>query len=181
MEDWLGTHNNSHDIYVLGSQEHKERQKVYPVREASCGDGAGNACEFRCILSKQMVGIFVSVWLRLEVTEGRTFEGWREGTIGFSPTYKYYPNTNEYYGGTNGRKGEKRRAPAWCDRILWHGRGLKQTEYGRGESRLSDHRPVQAVFVAEVDISRRSTRDLDIFEHDLEEFSKDEFSELRGK
>ncbi|EXC02513.1 hypothetical protein L484_004294 [Morus notabilis] len=33
-----------------------------------------------------------------------------------------------------------------CDRIIWFGKGLKQTPYGRGEFRLSDHRPVYAIF-----------------------------------
>jgi len=98
--------------------------------------------------------------LRAEVTRGGgAFRGWSEGDIAFSPTYKYYPNSDTYYGGRaaaggGGRKGEKRRAPAWCDRILWRGAGLSQTRYDRCESRLSDHRPVRAVFTVEVDAPR---------------------------
>lgn len=44
---------------------------------------------------------------------------------------------------------------AWkfrCDRIIWTGKGLKQVSYNRGESNLSDHRPVMAIFTAEVEI-----------------------------
>ena len=37
-----------------------------------------------------------------------------------------------------------------CDRILWHGDGIVQLSYIRGESRFSDHRPVCAVFRVEV-------------------------------
>ncbi|RCV45716.1 hypothetical protein SETIT_9G475400v2 [Setaria italica] len=97
--------------------------------------------------------------LRAEVSRaGGAFRGWSEGDIAFSPTYKYYPNSDTYYGcgaGGGGRnKSEKRRAPAWCDRILWHGAGLWQTRYDRCESRLSDHRPVRAVFAVEVDAPR---------------------------
>nr|XP_010905628.3 type IV inositol polyphosphate 5-phosphatase 9 isoform X1 [Elaeis guineensis] len=92
--------------------------------------------------------------LRIEVSEGRAFEGWHEGVIAFSPTYKYYQNSDEYYGCAQGKKGEKRRAPAWCDRILWHGKGLKQKRYERCKSRLSDHRPVRAIFTAEVKVVR---------------------------
>ncbi|KAF8683479.1 hypothetical protein HU200_044386 [Digitaria exilis] len=98
--------------------------------------------------------------LRAEVSRGGgAFRGWSEGDIAFSPTYKYYPNSDAYYGsggasGGGGRKGEKRRAPAWCDRILWRGAGLRQTRYDRCESRLSDHRPVRAVFTVEVDAPR---------------------------
>lgn len=39
-----------------------------------------------------------------------------------------------------------------CDRILWLGKGIKQLFYGRAESRLSDHRPVSANFLVEVEV-----------------------------
>ncbi|XP_077230964.1 type IV inositol polyphosphate 5-phosphatase 9-like [Tasmannia lanceolata] len=94
--------------------------------------------------------------LKTEISEGRVFEGWQEGIIEFAPTYKYYPKLDKYYGCDQGRKGEKKRAPAWCDRIIWNGKGLKQNQYSRGESRLSDHRPVHAIFTAEVDALRNS-------------------------
>ncbi|KAG8074201.1 hypothetical protein GUJ93_ZPchr0006g42340 [Zizania palustris] len=96
--------------------------------------------------------------LRSEVvSEGGAFRGWNEGAITFSPTYKYYPNTDTYYGAAaaaQGRKGEKRRAPAWCDRILWRGEGVRQKQYDRCESRLSDHRPVRALFAVEAEAPR---------------------------
>ncbi|CAA7395676.1 unnamed protein product [Spirodela intermedia] len=88
--------------------------------------------------------------LAAEVSDGGVFEGWSEGDVSFLPTYKYYRNSDDYYGCVQGRKGENKRAPAWCDRILWRGMGLRQIRYDRFESRLSDHRPVRAVFVAEV-------------------------------
>ncbi|CAM0872191.1 unnamed protein product [Alopecurus aequalis] len=94
--------------------------------------------------------------LRGEVSsEGGAFKGWNEGAITFLPTYKYHRNSDAYYGCcAQAKKGDqklKRRAPAWCDRVLWRGAGLKQTRYDRCESRLSDHRPVRAVFDVEVD------------------------------
>ncbi|KAK4782117.1 hypothetical protein SAY86_016219 [Trapa natans] len=98
--------------------------------------------------------------LKAELKEGRVFQGWREGDINFPPTYKYYLNSEIYYGGDveDGRNKSKRfRAPAWCDRIIWYGEGLKQSQYNRGESRLSDHRPVKAVFSAEVEQYRASS------------------------
>ncbi|XP_048232797.1 type IV inositol polyphosphate 5-phosphatase 7 isoform X2 [Ricinus communis] len=88
--------------------------------------------------------------LRIEQRRGRVFEGWNEGKIYFPPTYKYSNNSDRYAGDDRHPK-EKRRTPAWCDRILWHGRGLNQLSYVRGESRFSDHRPVYSVFVAEVE------------------------------
>ncbi|KAJ6773851.1 TYPE I INOSITOL POLYPHOSPHATE 5-PHOSPHATASE 4 [Salix purpurea] len=93
--------------------------------------------------------------LRIEQRRGRVFDGWNEGKIYFPPTYKYSNNSDRYAGDDRHPKG-KRRTPAWCDRILWYGRGLTQLSYVRGESRFSDHRPVCGVFLAEVESINRS-------------------------
>ncbi|XP_010651996.1 type IV inositol polyphosphate 5-phosphatase 7 isoform X1 [Vitis vinifera] len=93
--------------------------------------------------------------LRIEQRRGRVFEGWNEGKIYFPPTYKYSNNSDRYAGDDMHPK-EKRRTPAWCDRILWYGRGLNQLSYVRGESRFSDHRPVYSIFLAEVESINRS-------------------------
>ncbi|XP_057830580.1 type I inositol polyphosphate 5-phosphatase 4 isoform X1 [Cryptomeria japonica] len=92
--------------------------------------------------------------LRTEHKAGRVFKGWSEGHIHFAPTYKYSSNSDRY-AGDGFKSKEKRRTPAWCDRILWFGRGLKQLSYVRGESKFSDHRPVYAVFLAEVETLNR--------------------------
>ncbi|PFH61386.1 hypothetical protein XA68_17498 [Ophiocordyceps unilateralis] len=64
-----------------------------------------------------------------------------EMPITFAPTYKYDVGTDNY------DTGEKRRSPAWCDRLLFRGRGrLQQLDYQRHEVRVSDHRPVTGSF-----------------------------------
>nr|CAB3467538.1 unnamed protein product [Digitaria exilis] len=88
--------------------------------------------------------------LMIEREAGRVFRGWKEGKICFAPTYKYTQNSDAYAGETAKSK-KKRRTPAWCDRILWHGDGIEQLQYLRGESRFSDHRPVCGVFAVQVD------------------------------
>eukprot|EP00249_Psilotum_nudum_P021395 c28091_g1_i2 orf=478-2079(+) len=88
--------------------------------------------------------------LKREQRAGRAFVGWREGSISFAPTYKYM-NNSDLYSGMYAKQSKERRAPAWCDRILWYGKGLKELDYIRSESRFSDHRPVKAVFEAEVE------------------------------
>ncbi|KAM7256993.1 hypothetical protein ACFE04_012734 [Oxalis oulophora] len=93
--------------------------------------------------------------LRIEQSWGRVFEGWNEGRIFFPPTYKY-SNNSDMYAGDDRHPKAKRRTPAWCDRILWHGRGLRQLSYVRGETRFSDHRPVYSLFLAEVESVNRS-------------------------
>ncbi|KAJ8749504.1 hypothetical protein K2173_025699 [Erythroxylum novogranatense] len=93
--------------------------------------------------------------LQMEQREGRVFRGWNEGRIYFPPTYKYSKNSDRYAGDDRHPK-QKRRTPAWCDRILWYGRGLNQLSYVRGESQFSDHRPVYSMFLAEVESINRS-------------------------
>ncbi|KAI4331718.1 hypothetical protein MLD38_029874 [Melastoma candidum] len=87
--------------------------------------------------------------LKIEQKAGRVFKGWEEGIISFAPTYKYLADSDRYavqVKDNNGISKEKPRNPAWCDRILWKGEGVKQMWYGRGESRFSDHRPVHSLF-----------------------------------
>uniref|UniRef100_A0A0E0M4U9 Inositol polyphosphate-related phosphatase domain-containing protein n=1 Tax=Oryza punctata TaxID=4537 RepID=A0A0E0M4U9_ORYPU len=130
------------------------------------------------IVSKQMVGIYVSIWvsrklrqhvnnlevasvgvgllgymgnkLTKELTSGNTFAGWKEGLINFPPTYKYETNSSRYVGEKPNEVGNKR-SPAWCDRILWLGKGIKQLSYWSSGLNLSDHRPVSSTFIVEVE------------------------------
>src|SRR5690606_33140948 len=84
---------------------------------------------------------------------GFRLRAFNESPIRFAPTYKYDVNSDEY------DTSEKKRAPAWCDRVLYRGLGkIKQIEYKRHEVRVSDHRPVSALFllrVKTVDPTRR--------------------------
>ncbi|BAT95390.1 type I inositol polyphosphate 5-phosphatase 8-like [Vigna umbellata] len=90
--------------------------------------------------------------LRIEQRAGRVFKEWKEGKIYFAPTYKYLFDSDQYVAQTNKSK-EKRRTPAWCDRILWKGEGVEQLWYVRGESKFSDHRPVYSLFSVQVDMT----------------------------
>ncbi|KAL3592600.1 hypothetical protein D5086_011240 [Populus alba] len=84
-----------------------------------------------------------------ELRKGRAFDGWSEGTLNFAPTYKYEMNSDKYYG-EDPKAG--RRIPAWCDRILSYGKGMRLLNYRRTELKLSDHRPVTATFMAEAEV-----------------------------
>ncbi|SGY72918.1 BQ5605_C005g03230 [Microbotryum silenes-dioicae] len=72
------------------------------------------------------------------------FEGYSEAPILFRPTYKY-DNYSDTYDSS-----EKQRVPAWTDRILYRGRDLDVTRYQRAELKASDHRPVYAIFKAQI-------------------------------
>ena len=82
----------------------------------------------------------------------RVFE---ELPITFAPTYKYDVGTTTY------DTSEKRRSPAWCDRVLYRGRGrIEQTDYRRHEVLVSDHRPVSGMFrlwVKQIDTRGRTS------------------------
>ncbi|GAB7347309.1 hypothetical protein MBLNU459_g3389t2 [Dothideomycetes sp. NU459] len=77
----------------------------------------------------------------------------QELPITFAPTYKYNVGTDDY------DTSEKKRAPAWCDRVLYRGLGrVKCDDYRRWEVRVSDHRPVSArlrIRIKKVDEQRR--------------------------
>ncbi|GFZ17060.1 myo-inositol polyphosphate 5-phosphatase 2 [Actinidia rufa] len=105
----------------------------------------------KLVATKQWDELLNSDQLSTELRSGRVFEGWKEGTIAFPPTYKYEINSDRYVG-ENPKEGEKTRSPAWCDRILWLGKGIKQLAYRRAEIRLSDHRPVSSNFLVEVEV-----------------------------
>lgn len=41
---------------------------------------------------------------------------------------------------------QKKRTPAWTDRVLWRSDAIKQLSYGSAELTASDHMPVAAAF-----------------------------------
>ncbi|GAV72292.1 Exo_endo_phos domain-containing protein [Cephalotus follicularis] len=84
-----------------------------------------------------------------ELRKGRAFDGWSEGNLNFPPTYKYEVNSDKYHGED---PKAVRRTPSWCDRILSYGKGMRLLSYRRTELKLSDHRPVTATYMAEVEV-----------------------------
>lgn len=73
---------------------------------------------------------------------GLRLRAFNEAPITFAPTYKYDVGTDTY------DTSEKRRSPAWCDRVLYRGAGrIKQVDYRRHDTvKVSDHRPVSGAF-----------------------------------
>ncbi|CAN7123069.1 unnamed protein product [Brassica rapa subsp. narinosa] len=105
-----------------------------------------------------------------EYKKGRAFDGWSEGTLQFAPTYKYQANSEEYTG-ANGKA--TLRKPAWCDRILSYGKGMRLVHYHRTEHKFSDHRPVTATYMAEVEVfcTRKLQRMLTFTDAEIEDES----------
>lgn len=81
-----------------------------------------------------------------------------EFPITFAPTYKYDRRSNEF------DTSEKRRIPAWCDRILYRCRAVDRIEplhYRRYEANISDHRPVSAGFIITVKSVQMERREVE--------------------
>ncbi|GAB2271616.1 Inositol polyphosphate phosphatase, catalytic domain ues [Dionaea muscipula] len=122
----------------------------------------------RELISKKQWSKLV-MWDQLvqQLKEGRAFEGWSEGALNFPPTYKYEFNSDKYYG--QEPKAAGRRTPAWCDRVLSFGKGIKLMKYKRSELYLSDHRPVTATYniVVEACSARKLQRALTLTDAEL--------------
>ncbi|XP_038724437.1 type IV inositol polyphosphate 5-phosphatase 3-like isoform X2 [Tripterygium wilfordii] len=119
------------------------------------------------ISEKEWSKLVESDQLVRELRKGHAFDGWSEGALTFPPTYKYELNSEKYYG-EDPKAG--RRTPAWCDRILSYGKGMKLLSYKRTEVKLSDHRPVSATYMAEVEVlsPRRLQRALTFTDAEIE-------------
>lgn len=97
------------------------------------------------IQANDLDALLVHDQLLKEMNHNRAFRlrAFSEGPLTFAPTYKYDRNSNAF------DTSEKRRVPAWCDRVLWRSREADRVGlmgYRRWEVNVSDHRPVSAVF-----------------------------------
>uniref|UniRef100_A0A0V0I397 Putative ovule protein n=1 Tax=Solanum chacoense TaxID=4108 RepID=A0A0V0I397_SOLCH len=108
--------------------------------------------------------------LRAEMKTGKVFQGMREAIIKFPPTYKF-ERGKPGLGGYD--SGEKKRIPAWCDRVLYRDSRTSPTvecslgcpvvasiiQYeGCMEVTESDHKPVRCKFNIELAHIDRSVR-----------------------
>ncbi|XP_027924822.1 type IV inositol polyphosphate 5-phosphatase 3-like isoform X2 [Vigna unguiculata] len=104
--------------------------------------------ETKALISKKQWSKLVEKDQLMRELKNGVFGGWSEGILNFPPTYKYEVNSDKYYG-EDPKVGK--RSPAWCDRILSYGKGMKLLSYRRAELKLSDHRPVTATYMVEVE------------------------------
>src|SRR5699024_1990242 len=88
--------------------------------------------------------------------------------IAHLPSYKYNPGTDEW------DSSEKRRPPAWCDRILWRGEHINQLVYrSHPELKASDHKPVSALFESSFRITDQAAK-RKVYEDVMKKLDKEE-------
>ncbi|WCJ21822.1 Type I inositol polyphosphate 5-phosphatase 12 [Euphorbia peplus] len=108
--------------------------------------------------------------LREEMRQGKVFQGMREAIIKFPPTYKFERN-QPGLGGYD--SGEKKRIPAWCDRVIFRDSRVASVAECSLECPVvssvlqyeavmevteSDHKPVRCKFNVQVSYVDRSVR-----------------------
>ncbi|XP_050236714.1 type I inositol polyphosphate 5-phosphatase 12-like isoform X2 [Mercurialis annua] len=108
--------------------------------------------------------------LRAEMKTGKVFQGMREALIRFPPTYKFERN-QPGLGGYD--SGEKKRIPAWCDRIIYRDNRASSVSDCSLECPIvtsilqyeacmdvteSDHKPVRCKFNMQIAHVDRSVR-----------------------
>lgn len=92
---------------------------------------------------------------QLNIQKGTSdvWDDFQEPRLNFCPTYKYDTGTDTW------DTSAKKRAPAWCDRILYRGAGIECIEYNRAELKTSDHKPVYGLFTSKTKIVSPEARE----------------------
>ena len=149
---WLGDFNYRIDGGYEAVKERAIRNELGPLLELVSPGLANSACSTTappmtccarsCVLDLiccQTKSFFACLLLhtlqdqcRREMAAGRVFRGLREGALAFRPTYKFDKASANPFGYDTS---EKRRIPAWCDRIFFRGSTPFATPEVRGGGR----------------------------------------------
>jgi hypothetical protein len=97
------------------------------------------------VRSSVAVGNLVSIMEHDQLSISRenrlAYAEFDEAPIGFAPTYKYDPGTDDF------DTSEKQRVPSWTDRMLFRGDGVRCASYCAAMAlRTSDHKPICGLF-----------------------------------
>jgi hypothetical protein len=129
-----------HGLHFTQRRAISDHDLVFWASDSNYRIGLSNEEVRKLITKERWDTLYGNDQLNLGMIAGETFRYYSEGTIKFPPTYKFDNGTDLY------DTSEKHRIPAWTDRILFRGQGLKLLDYHSANLKMSDHRPVYATF-----------------------------------
>src|SRR5271170_1573412 len=132
-----------HGIHFTRRMNISDHDLVFWASDSNYRISLSNEEVRKLVTEEQWGTLYENDQLNLGMIAGETFRYYNEGTINFPPTYKFDNGTDHY------DTSEKQRVPAWTDRILYRGQGLKLLDYQSANLKMSDHRPVYATFKVE--------------------------------
>ncbi|XP_052808997.1 inositol polyphosphate 5-phosphatase OCRL-like isoform X2 [Mya arenaria] len=117
-----------HDVvFWLGDLNYRIDQDITVVKD--------------CVAQGRLHKLLPHDQLRKHMSTNIVYKSYSEGEINFPPTYRYDTGTDNF------DTSEKARNPAWCDRVLWKGSGVRQIIYRSHPAlKISDHKPVSSLF-----------------------------------
>lgn len=86
-----------------------------------------SCCFFPQISAQKYLDLLSGDQCSREMSQGRIFHGLAEGPITFMPTYKFEKGRESNKMQPFYDQGEKKRVPAWTDRILFRGSGPQRS------------------------------------------------------
>lgn len=131
-----GTKILDHDVVFLSGDMNYRINLMRPVVMRALDDG-----QLKPLLENDQLMI------QLKKNPGFRLRQFQEAPITFRPTYKFDVGTDNY------DTSEKKRVPAWCDRIFYRASRsdrVKALDYDSIACRTSDHRPVAGFYMIKV-------------------------------
>lgn len=131
-----GTKILDHDIVFMSGDMNYRINLMRQVVMRALDDG-----QLKALLENDQLMI------QLKKNPGFRLRQFQEAPITFRPTYKFDVGTDNY------DTSEKKRVPAWCDRIFYRASKpdrIKALEYDSIACRTSDHRPVSGFYMIKV-------------------------------
>jgi hypothetical protein len=129
-----------HGLHFSGRRSISDHDLIFWASDSNYRISLSNEEVRKLITEKRWDTLYENDQLNLGMIASETFRYYNEGPINFPPTYKFDNGTDQY------DTSEKQRIPAWTDRILFRGQGLKLLDYHSADLKMSDHRPVFASF-----------------------------------
>lgn len=146
-----GTMILDHEICFFSGDMNYRIAKLRPIAIKAIQDGALS----ELLEADQLI-------VQLKKNPGMRLRAFTESPISFAPTYKFDVGTDNY------DTSEKKRVPAWCDRIFYRGGDrIHPIDYKSVDVYVSDHKPVTGIYDVDIKTIDPSLRK-DVYKESLD-------------